>query len=420
MLVNVRLAFRRRLVGLGRTITEGRIGDEDLEVADNEKNDGCGRKSQPCAREDSVTPFACPAPRYEKFLSPSQFAPAILWASLMAFLPLAAIANAWAAPATVADIATYDGSDRQAVLEAGAKREGALLLYTTGTQTQPLMDRFRQKYPYIKLEVLRADTSDISRRVIEEYAAGLYQADGFELGSVGLVLPREQGLLQPFFSPEALNYDPQSIEPQKRWISVRESYAGIGYNTDLISPGQAPKTWEDLADPRFKNKLAISGSPSITAEWTAILVQEYGRDILQRIAAQNMRIYDITSRALANLTVSGEVSVLARASNAHFIDSQNHGAHVAWVAPGPVAAEDVDVAITIRAPHPYSMMLMIDFLLSREAQQIYGELGYDSARRDLRSPDAPAQKIYFAQHPNFFAEFEESSRLFDATFARNH
>lgn len=347
----------------------------------------------------------------------ARLAPA-LFATML--LPVAALAPARAAaPATVADIAAYDGADRQAVLEAGAKSDGALLLYTTGTQTQPLMDRFRQKYPYIRLDLLRADSADVTRRVIEEYAAGLFQADGFELASEGLVLPRDEGLLQPFFSPEAANYDPQSVDPQKRWISVRESYGGIGYNTDLIPPDQAPKTWADLADPRFKGKLGISGSPSVAAHWTAIIVQEYGRGILQRIAAQNMRVYDIASRAVSNLTVSGEVPISARASNAHFIESQKHGAHVAWGAPGPVAVTDSVVAILTRAPHPSAMMLMIDFLLSREAQEMYREIGYDSARRDVASPDAPKQKIYFAQRPNYFAEYEQWTRLFNATFAAN-
>jgi iron(III) transport system substrate-binding protein len=342
-----------------------------------------------------------------------------LAACVSALLSIALISGAFAAPATVADIATYVGADRQDVLVAGAKREGALLLYTTGTQTQPLMERFRQKYPYVTVDLLRADSPDISRRIVEEYAAGRFQADGFELSSEGLVLPREHGILQTFFSPEMANYDPQSIEPQNRWISVRESYGGIGYNTDLIPPDKAPRIWADLADPRFSGKLGISGAPSNAAHWTAILVQECGRACLQKIAAQNMRVYQISSRAVANLTVSGEVPISARASSAHFQESRKRGAHVAWVAPGPVAVTDTVVAITTHAPHPHAMMLMIDFLLSREAQEMYGDLGYDSARRDLKSSDAPTQKIYFTQHQNFFEEFEQAVQLFNATFTRN-
>ena len=64
------------------------------------------------------------------------------------------------------------------------------------------------------------------------------------------------------------------------------------------------------------------------------------------------------------------------------------------------------------------MMLMIDFLLSREAQLMYRDIGYDSARKDLRSPNEPTQKIYFTQRPHFFEEYEEWTRLFDSVFTR--
>jgi iron(III) transport system substrate-binding protein len=323
-----------------------------------------------------------------------------------------------AAPKTVAEIANYNAPDRQNVLEAGAKQEAALLLYTTGTQIKPILDRFSKLYPYIKLELQRGDNAEIARRIIEEYRAGLYQADGFELASEGLVVARENQILQPFYTPEEINYDPKSIETKKHWISVRESYGGIGYNTSIIPPDQAPKTWADLADPRFKGMIGISGSPSVTAHWTAIMVREYGPDILKKIVLQNLRVYNISSRALANLTVSGEVPISARASNAHFIESKKNGASVGWVIPGPVAVTDSVAAITTKAPHPHSMMLLIDFLLTKEAQAMYQELGYDSARLDLKSPDSPKEKIYFSQEPGFFEDYEKWTQMFDATFTR--
>lgn len=325
---------------------------------------------------------------------------------------------AQAEPKTVAEVANYKSPDRQSVLEAGAKLEGGLLLYTTGTQIKPILDRFTKLYPFIKLEIQRGDNAEIARRIIEEYRAGLYQADGFELASEGLVVARDYQILQPFYSPEAINYDPKSIETKNHWISVRESYGGIGYNTSIIPPDQAPKTWADLADPKYKGMIGISGSPSVTAHWTAIMVREYGLDILKKMVMQNLKVYNISSRALANLTVSGEVPISARASNAHFIESKKNGASVGWIVPGPVAVTDSVAAITSKAPHPNSMMLLIDFLLTKEAQLMYQELGYDSARLDMKSPDTPTQKIYFSQEPSFFEDYERWTQLFHETFTQ--
>ena len=155
-----------------------------------------------------------------------------------------------AAPTTVAEIANYTGNDRQQMLEDGAKREGALMIYTTGTQIQPLLDRFRQKYPYLRIQLPRASSVEVAVKVTQEYAAGVFLVDAFELNADGLILPREQGVLAPFTSPEAANFEPNAIEGGRHWISVRESYTGIGFNTTKISPAEAPHSYEDLLDPK--------------------------------------------------------------------------------------------------------------------------------------------------------------------------
>jgi len=71
-------------------------------------------------------------------------------------------------PNAVDTIANYSGSDRQAMLETGAKRERGLLLYTTGTQIEPLIQGFQRKYPFLKVTVQRGTQADIARRAIEE------------------------------------------------------------------------------------------------------------------------------------------------------------------------------------------------------------------------------------------------------------
>ena len=84
-------------------------------------------------------------------------------ASALAFLLFAlGSLSVRAQPPAVERIANYAGADRQAVLEAGAKREGGLLLYTTGTQIKPLIDRFEAKYPYLRVELARASAADRS------------------------------------------------------------------------------------------------------------------------------------------------------------------------------------------------------------------------------------------------------------------
>src|SRR5258705_6066468 len=135
------------------------------------------------------------------------------------------------------------------MLEAGARRERGLLLYTTGTQIEPLIRGFEGKYPFLKVTVQRGTQADISRRALAEYRVGYRKIDMFELSSQGLILIRDAKILQPFRSPEAAAFDAAAIEPAGHSVVVRESYTGIGFNTKGIPPAKAPNAYDDLLAP---------------------------------------------------------------------------------------------------------------------------------------------------------------------------
>ena len=200
---------------------------------------------------------------------------------VLAALASGALAVCASAPAaaqlkSVAEVANYAGPDRQKILEDGARREGSIMLYATGTQIQPLLDRFKQKYPFIKVEMPRASSADTARQIYEEYSAGVYNVDAFELSSYGLVPIRDMGFLQPFKTPEAANYVDSALEPGGRWISVREGYIGIGFNTKVIPEKDAPKSYQDLLDPKWKGKMAISSSASTASNWVGAMLVTHG------------------------------------------------------------------------------------------------------------------------------------------------
>src|SRR5437660_1410086 len=95
----------------------------------------------------------------------------------------------------LAKIAFYQGADRQAMLEAAARSEGSLTIYTVGAQIDPLMAAFNAHYPNITTRVLKADGPALVKRVTEEYKAGLYTVDAYEMDDYGIRLLREAGVL---------------------------------------------------------------------------------------------------------------------------------------------------------------------------------------------------------------------------------
>jgi iron(III) transport system substrate-binding protein len=336
-------------------------------------------------------------------------------AAALSGCPVAALAQS----RTVAQIANYTGADRQKVLEEGARKEGALLIYTTGTQIQPLIDRFKQKYPFLRAELARGVSIDVAGKVMEEYSAGAYLADAFELAAHGLMVPRDQGILQPFTSPEAANYEPTAIEPGRHWISVREGYTGIGYNTQKVSPAEAPKTYADLLDPKWKGKMAISALSVTAANWVGTMILTHGIDFVRKLGQQQIRPYRVTARAVANLMISGEVAISPTTYLSHVEASRAQGAPLAWIAPGPVPVTDTSVAIAAKAPHPHAAMLFADFLLTREAQLLYRDLGYLSSRLDMAAPDGlKLTKLVLENRPTYIQDYEQWTRIVQDIFVR--
>jgi iron(III) transport system substrate-binding protein len=315
-------------------------------------------------------------------------------------------------------IANYSGDDRQAVLEAGARREGGVLLYTTGTQIEPLIRGFERKYPFLRVTVQRGPQTEIARRALQEYRVGLNKIDMFELSSQGLILIRDANILQPFSSPEAAAFEAGAIEPRRHWVVVRESYTGIGSNTKEIPPGRGPESYDDLLAPEWRGRMAMSGSVSTAANFVGTLVLTRGEDFVRRLGQQNIRIYPVTARALANLMIAGEVVLSPTIYNSHVEVSAATGAPLAWVAPGPVPVTDTAVALARGAPSPHAAMLMIDYFISQEGQAIYGQLGYGSARQGAsrQAANNPVQKVYIGNRPDFLREFAGWAKLYRDVF----
>jgi iron(III) transport system substrate-binding protein len=203
-------------------------------------------------------------------------------------------------------------------------------------------------------------------------------------------------------------------------VVVRESYTGIGINTKAIPLNAAPKTYDDLLAPEWRGRMAMSGSVSTASNFVATLVLTKGEDFVRKLGEQNIRIYPVTARALANLMIAGEVVLSPTIYNSHVEASAAQGAPLAWVAPGPVPVTDTAVALSRDAPSPHAAMLLIDYLMSQDGQSIYGQLGYGSARRDMnkRAGGNPVEKLYLGNRPSYVREFAGWSKLYRDVFLR--
>jgi len=302
-----------------------------------------------------------------------------------------------------------------------AKKEGEFNYYASMDlqEANLLVGKFKEKYPFLDVKLNRADSERLLTRVLAEAKAKKLGADAIQTVEFSMYTMKKQGILGRYM-PSDNRFYPAEFKDDGFWTTVYYNPYVIGYNTKLMSKENLPKTYDDLLSPKWRGRMAMSGSVSTAANFVAALVLTKGEDFVRKLAEQNIRIYPITARALANLVISGEVAISPTIYNSHVEASAATGAPLAWIAPGPVPVTDTAVALARGAPSPHAAMLLIDYLLSREGQRIYGSLGYGSARKDSARQAAsnPAKKLYLANRPDYLREFAGWSKLYQAAFLR--
>jgi iron(III) transport system substrate-binding protein len=296
-----------------------------------------------------------------------------------------------------AELALYKGKDREAILVDGAKKEGQVTFYTSNTwMAGPVSQEFGKKYPFIKTNVWRSDSKELLKRLTDEAAAGRFIADVVETSPDYMALMIGEKLFQEVFSPELAPYDNNSKVKGKNgvfhWTS-RELYISLGFNTNLVPAAEAPKTMKDLLDPKWKGKMSIAGTTTGT-QWIGAVVEAYGREFLEKIAKQDVNVQNISGAALAELVASGEVPLSPTIFNSNIAVAKQKNAPVEWRPIDPVVATTGTSGMVVKAPNPHAALLFLDYLHSKEGQEMVLKGGLSSARKDVASADQKFKKVY--------------------------
>ncbi len=317
---------------------------------------------------------------------------------LVALALLAYGKSGHAAPelSAVTDVALYRGSDRQQMLAEGAKKERQLLFYNSNTWLDTVAREFEKKYPFIKISIWRADSTAVLKRALEEYAAGRFLADVIEVTEPNMVALHGKGVFQEYYSPEAAAYRDSLKEKGKSgvfYLADRELYIGLGFNTGLISPARAPKSYKELLDPKWKGKISLVGS-STGVRWLGNVLDVMGRDFLDQLARQDIKVHNVSGAALVNHIISGEVPLSPTIFYSNIFTAKRSGAPVEWRPLEPVIAQVGYSGMTTKAPHPHAALLFLDYFHSKEGQKIVAAGGIGSPREDVESREQKFKKAY--------------------------
>lgn len=265
-----------------------------------------------------------------------------------------------------------------------ANKEGTVVWYTTmiiDQAVRPMVAAFEAKYPDVTVEFTRAGSGDTALKVINEGQAGRPMGDVFDgTSTFSSVMPA--GMVAPYSPDSAADYPDDLKDPDGYWHALNAYFLTAGYNTDLVSAEDAPKTFEDLLDPKWQGQMVWSAEPEPVAgpgfvgNMLMTMGEEQGMAYLDKLADQKITNMMASQRAVLDRVILGDFPLALMIFNHHVGISQADGAPVDWIRMEPVVSSASLLGLIKEGPHPNAGMLLIDFILSEEGQTVLASTGY--------------------------------------------
>jgi iron(III) transport system substrate-binding protein len=312
-------------------------------------------------------------------------------------------------------------SQTQQELIEGAKKEGKVVWYGSLSleDIKRLGDAFEKKYPFIRVEPFRASGESLANKIMTETRAGRYSYDVLATGAFELWPLYKRGLVGKYISPESKPYGAAFKDPEGSWIDLYDNYYVIGYNSKLVSKKDAPGSYEALLDPKWKGKFAMD--PEDYEWYMAMLAfwgEEKGKNYMKRLAKQDVQ-WRKGHTLLAQQMIAGEFPAsLIYAHRAEKLRPQ--GAPIDWeTSQVPIVTGMRVVSIGAKPPNPNAAKLLMDYVLSKEGQNLIKTFDRIPAHPDVDplSPRLDPKKLkLFPAAPNLAENADRHIKEFREIF----
>ena len=252
-----------------------------------------------------------------------------------------------------------------------------LSLYTSVDEgsIKAIEEEFERNYPNIDLEPFRMGTSKIIAKINTEIKAGKVNADLLWTSDPAYFESlKRDGLILPYIAPVDSAVLQTFVDPEGYYVGARVLSIGLMYNTNLVSEEEAPKDWEDLLDPKWKDQIVqanplYSGAATATA---AGLSQKYGWQYYEKLR-QNGAVLIKGNPGATRKVAGGEYKVgigldytvrqMAQVGSPIKFVYPNSGS-IAWGSP---------IAILKTTKHAKESKIFVDFILSLDGQKFLAQ-----------------------------------------------
>lgn len=275
-----------------------------------------------------------------------------------------------------------------------ARKEGEVVWYCTLVRNQaarPLAEAFERKYPGIKVRLHTGTQNDVLLKLLDEGRAGGPRADVSHGGSAFGALMKA-GLVERYAPAAAAGYPSDYKDPNGYWTAEVLSFLVAAINTESVRPDEAPRSYQDLLDPKWRGKIAWStqmtqgGPPGFIGTVLQSMGEGAGMEYLRKLSQQRIVNVPANQRVVLDQVIAGQYPIALATFNHHSAISAAKGAPVQWLKIEPVTATIDTIFLMKNSPHPNAGKLFIEYVLSKDGQNVFREADYIPA-----DPQSPAR-----------------------------
>src|SRR5712691_11102552 len=266
-------------------------------------------------------------------------------------------------------------------LIAAAQKEGKVAWYTS--VDLPLAEKmaraFEAKFPGVACRVERSGAERNFQRIGQEYGSRVHAVDVVNSSDAShFIVWKREGWLAPYVPEDvAKHYPPEHKDPDGMFATWRAWFSVIGYNTNLVKPEDAPKSFADLLDPKWTGKIVTAhpGYSGTILTATYEISRDLGWAYLEKLAKQ--RVMQVQSSADPPKKLAlGERAIMADGNEYNVLQIKESGGPVEIVYP----TEGIPLVVGPNglfknAPNPNAARLFQCYCFTPECQQLIVDFG---------------------------------------------
>ena len=349
----------------------------------------------------------------------------VITSLLLSLLPMILGKSAGRAQSAAAVLKKFEGAalkEREQKLIEGAKKEGKVVVYsfTAVDQLKPLLEEFQKRYPFLSPEHYRGNATAVFNKYNTEVRAGQTLADVIDISGGETYTLWQMGLIDPYLSPSREGIPKDFLDEKGFWIAHYHFVIALGFNTQQIKPAEAPKSYDELLNPRWKGRFSLD--PADQDLFGALLLhwgKEKALSYFRNLAKLEPRMVSGHTQQ-ANLVGAGEIPMAPWLYGYRPLQLKDEGAPVETLVFDPVLSNPAYLLLTKNSPHPHAAALFIDWALSADGgMKFFAEkFGRTPARTGLkeRFPKLRVDRYLVVKPEVVGPNFKEFTKLYNEIF----